>query len=114
MKTLAMAIPTLTLAASVMVSPAQVAEVRGQVVDSLRQQVYAGARVTFGDLAVISDAGGFYRLAEVPAGAYLVRIQPWGETRTVIGRVLVGGTQKLSIVHLDLSKIDPPDDDADY
>jgi len=92
---------------------ARAADVYGRVYDTMRGELYPGARVELGTRAVVADDNAQYWLRDVAPGAYLIRVVIPGR-REVNGRVLVVARQPTNIVNLDLGRIDPPHDEDEY
>lgn len=98
--------------------PAGAADLYGRVFDTLRGAVYPGAVVvlganTGGGQSVVTDATAQFRFDGVAPGVYLVKIAVPGG-REVIGRLRVTSRPQTQIAHLDLAKIDPPDEGDEY
>ena len=106
------------LGAGLACGPASGADLYGRVFDTLRGAIYPGAEVVLGAEAgggqrVIADATAQFRFDGVAPGVYLVKIAlPGG--REVIGRLRVTSRPQTQIAHLDLAKIDPPDEGDEY
>ena len=94
------------------------ADLYGRVFDTLRGAMYPNAVITLGsgaesDRRVTSDEFAQFRFDGVQPGVYIVRIaEPGG--REVTGRLRVTGRPATQIAHLDLAKIDPPDEGDEY
>jgi hypothetical protein len=94
------------------------ADLYGRVFDTLRGSMYPHAVIRLGsgaesDRRVTSDESAQFRFEGVQPGVYIVRIaEPGG--REVIGRLRVTGRPATQIAHLDLAKIDPPDEGDEY
>ena len=98
------------------VSPADAADVYGRVYDTLRGRTYPGVRVridTEPARETVSDGAAQFWFKDVLPGAYLVHIL-LPERDRVTGKLLVASRQPATIANLDISKIDPPDEDDEY
>ena len=96
--------------------PAQSAEVVGRVVDAVDAKVFAGASVTLRSPArtsALSNAGGFFRIADVAPGAYIIDVQ-LADGRAFIARLVVPSQLHTRFIELDYSRAVPPDDDDEY
>lgn len=98
--------------------PAGAADLYGRVFDTLRGAVYPGAVVvlganTDGAQSVIADSTAQFRFDGVAPGVYLMKIAVPGG-REVTGRLRVTARPQTQIAHLDLAKIDPPDEGDEY
>lgn len=109
------------LAASV--APAQAGELVGRVVDAVDAKVFANAVVTaraagpvtpaYASPDARTDAQGFFRLAGLPAGAYLLDVS-LSDGRTFLARQVMLPGRASQYRELDYSRAVPPDDDDDY
>jgi len=106
---------TLTLLLALAAAPAWSAEVVGRIVDAVDAKVFAHASVALRGPArtAISDAAGFFRIADVPPGAYVIDVQ-LADGRAFVARVAVPAQQRTRFIELDYSRANPPDDDEDY
>lgn len=96
---------------------AHAADLYGRVFDTLRGSMYPGAVVTLAsasgmELRAITDNAAQFRLSDVTPGVYQVRVE--AENRQVVGRLRVAPRPATQITHLDLGKIDPPDENDEY
>lgn len=79
--------------------------ISGQVVRADREQAIAGATVGISqaagpvpDIALVTDASGWFTIDELSAGAYTLRAcGPTGETGDVSAHVLAGGVSTVRI-----------------
>ncbi len=96
--------------------PAAAADVYGRVYDTLRGQLYPGAQVTLvaqpAQVVRCDEQAGF-RFKDVPPGVYLVRLA-LPDSSVFTSRLLVSGRTPTTIADLDLSRINPPDEDDEY
>ena len=97
---------------------ATAADLYGRVFDTLRGAMYPHAVITIGAgsgtvLRTVADGAAQFRFDGVKSGVYIVRIaEPGG--REVTGRLRVTDRPATQIAHLDLAKIDPPDEADEY
>jgi len=97
-------------------SAADAEDIYGRVYDTLRGKTYPGARIQIDTKPVretISDEQAQFWFRDVRPGVYLVRIS-LPERDLIIGRVLVASRRSSTIANLDISKIDPPEEDDEY
>lgn len=106
-------------------APAQAGELVGRVVDAVDAKVFANAVVTARAAAPATpavpaapadartDAQGFFRLAGLPAGAYLLDVS-LSDGRSFLARQVMLPGRALQYRELDYSRAVPPDDDDDY
>jgi len=98
------------------VSAADAADIYGRVYDTLRGKTYPGAGVrieTTPARETVSDEEAQFWFRDVPPGVYLVHIS-LPERDLITGRVLVASRRPTTIANLDISKIDPPEEDDEY
>lgn len=97
---------------------AHAGEFVGRVVDAVDARVFAGAQVrlrvaTPPAPAAQTDAQGFFRIGNVPAGSYLIDVAlPDG--RAFLARLVMLPGRKTQYLELDYARAVPPDDDEDY
>lgn len=106
----------LALSFLILAGSADAADVYGQVYDTLRDKTYPGARIWMGTTPAReteSDEEARFWFRDVPSGVYLVRIS-LPERDSITGRVLVASGLSVTIANLDISKIDPPEEDDEY
>ena len=101
----------------ILTTTAHAADLYGRVFDTLRGSMYPGAVVTLtpaigGELRAVTDNAAQFRLSDVTPGVYQVRVE--AESRQVVGRLRVATRPQTQITHLDLGKIDPPDENDEY
>ena len=96
--------------------PARGAELVGRVVDAVDAKVFAGAGVTLRSqphLTARTDAGGFFRIADLAPGGYVLDVR-LADGRSFVARVVVPAQARTRFVELDYSRAVPPDDDEEY
>ena len=106
------------IGAALACGPVAAADLYGRVFDTLRGAIYPGATVLLGVNAsarqrTVTDESAQFRFQGVTPGVYLVRIEVPGG-REVTGRLRVTARPETQIAHLDLAKIDPPDEGDEY
>lgn len=97
---------------------AQAGELVGRVVGTMDAKVFAGAVVSVratGSMGGVArtDAQGFFRLPELPAGPYLLDVG-LTDGRAFLARLVMRADRKTQYLELDYSRTVPPDDDEDY
>lgn len=95
---------------------ADAADVYGRVYDTLRDKIYPGARVSIDTQPAretLSDEEAQFWFRDVPPGVYLVHIS-LPQRDLITGRLLVESRRPATIANLDISKIDPPEEDDEY
>jgi hypothetical protein len=100
------------------VGTAQVADFVGRVVDAVEAKVLAGAHVrlrggTHPNPSAQTDAQGFFRISNLPAGSHLVDVS-MPDGRAFLPRLVMLPGRKTQFVELDYARAVPPDDDEDY
>ena len=100
------------------VTPIRATELVGRVVDNTDARVFSGATINVRKsldraFEVQSDAQGFFRVSNVPAGAYLIDISLL-DGRTFMTRLMISPTRTTQFIELDYSRIVTPDHDEDY
>ena len=95
--------------------PAQAAPLVGRVFDSLQAEVYAKAEIRIAGLegAALTDGLGFFRCAELAAGAHRVSIR-LTDGRLLSSTIMVHPGGATTLAEFDVSRIVPPDEDDDY
>lgn len=93
-------------------------ELVGRVVDNSDARVFSDARIevrksTENRLETKSNAGGFFRLSDVSAGAYIIDIS-LADGRTFMTRLMIHPKSTTHFIELDYSRIVMPDEDEDY
>lgn len=93
-------------------------ELVGRVVDNSDACVFSDAKVqvrksTKNRLETQSNAEGFFRLSNVPAGAYIIDIS-LADGRTFMTRLMINPKNTTQFIELDYSRIVTPDEDEDY
>lgn len=93
-------------------------ELVGRVVDNSDARVFSDAKVqvrksTENRLETQSNAEGFFRLSDVPAGAYILDIS-LTDGRTFMTRLMINPNKTTQFIELDYSRIVTPDEDEDY
>ena len=93
-------------------------ELVGRVVDNSDARVFSDAKVQVRKsaeyrLEALSNAEGFFRLNNVPAGAYIIDIS-LADGRTFMTRLMIHPKNTTQFIELDYSRIVTPDEDEDY
>jgi hypothetical protein len=109
-------LPALALALAP--APAAALELVGRVVDTVKARALAGARVVVRDSGgdprgVATDAHGFFRIADIAPGAYLLDVEP-AQGEGFAARLLLLPGRRSQFVELDASRIVPPGSDDDH
>ena len=99
-------------------APVYATELVGRVVDNADARVFSGATVNVrkssdNRFEALSDAEGFFRVSNLPAGAYLIDIS-LSDGRTFMTRLMINPKRTTQFIELDYSRIVTPDHDEDY
>ena len=106
------------LVGALYVAPVHATELVGRVVDNADARVFSGATINVRKSLDLpfeaqSDAEGFFRVSNVPAGAYLIDISLL-DGRTFMTRLMISPAKTTQFIELDYSRIVTPDHDEDY
>lgn len=107
---------SILLSCLIFAGTADAADVYGRVYDTLRGKIYPGVRVwiaTEPARETLSDEEAQFWFRDIEPGVYLVRIS-LPERGSTTGRLLVANGRLATIANLDISKIDPPEEDDEY
>jgi len=99
-------------------APLHATELVGRVVDISDARVFSDAKIFVrknadNALEAHSDSEGFFRLSNVPAGAYLIDVN-LADGRTFMTRLMINPKRTTQFIELDYSRIMTPHDDEDY
>ncbi len=101
-----------------LLAPAHATELVGRVVDNSDARVFSEAKIHVRKnadyaLEAHSDSEGFFRLSNVPAGAYLIDVN-LADGRTFMTRLMIHSKRTTQFIELDYSRIVTPHDDEEY
>jgi len=102
----------------VFAAPVHATELVGRVVDNADALVFSGATVNVRKsldqkFEAQSDVDGFFRVSNVPAGAYLIDISLL-DGRTFMTRLMINPNRTTQFIELDYSRVVTPDHDDHY
>ena len=101
-----------------LLAPVHATELVGRVVDNSDARVFSDAKIhvrknTDNVLEAHSDTEGFFRLSNLPAGAYLIDVS-LSDGRTFMTRLMINPKRTTQFIELDYSRIVTPHDDEEY
>ncbi len=111
-------IQTAVLTCMICISSVHATELVGRVVDNSDARVFSGAAVQIrknkeNPREALSNSEGFFRMSDVPAGAYIIDIN-LSDGRAFMTRLMINPKSTTQFIELDYSRIVTPDDDEDY
>ena len=106
------------IACIIFAAPAHATELVGRIVDTCDAVVFSGAAVNMRKsldqkFEAQSDTEGFFRMSNVPAGAYLIDVT-LSDGRTFLTRLMINPKRTTQFIELDYSRIMTPDHDDHY
>ena len=99
-------------------APVHATELVGRVVDNADAVVFSNATVNVRKsldqkFEAQSDTEGFFRMSNVPAGAYLIDVT-LSDGRTFLTRLMINPKRTTQFIELDYSRVVTPDHDDHY
>jgi hypothetical protein len=106
------------VACLIFTAPVQATELVGRVVDNADALVFSGATVNLRKsldqkFEAQSDTEGFFRMTNLPAGAYLIDVT-LSDGRTFLTRLMINPKRTKQFIELDYSRVVTPDHDDHY
>lgn len=101
-----------------LLAPVHATELVGRVVDNSDARVFSEAKIHVRKnaddaLEAHSDIEGFFRLSNVPAGAYLINVS-LSDGRTFMTRLMINPKRTTQFIELDYSRVVMPHEDEEY
>jgi len=99
-------------------APVHATELVGRVVDNSDAVVFSNATVNVRKSLDLkfeaqSDTEGFFRMSNLPAGAYLIDVT-LSDGRTFLTRLMINPKRTTQFIELDYSRVVTPDHDDHY